>query len=128
MISVSDLIEEVDFQPEEIYLQDNEKTIRVDYHILEEEFGYPLNCFLELVPIEGHVYFVNHAWKNEKDIYCDTSLLELLKKIDEEQNKVSNQKPSKYLLMVQDALRDLRSGDEDRIMELVSLIEAREEI
>ena len=128
MISVSDLIEEVDFQPEEIYLQDNEKTIRVDYHLLEEEFGYPLNCFLELVPIEGHIYFVNHTWKNETDIYCDTSLLELLKKIDEEQNKVSNQKPSKYLLMVQDALRDLRSGDEDRIMELVSLIEAREEI
>ena len=128
MISVQDLIEEVDFQPEEIYLQDNEKTIRVDYHILEEEFGYPLNCFLELVPIEGHVYFANHAWKNEKDIYCDTSLLEILKKIDEEQNKVSNQKPSKYLLMVQDALRDLRSGDEDRIMELVSLIESREEI
>lgn len=128
MISVSDLIEEVDFQPEEIYLQDNEKTIRVDYHILEEEFSYPLNCFLELVPVEGHVYFVNHAWKNKIDVCCDTSLLELLKKIDEEQNKVSNQKPSKYLLMVQDALRDLRSGDEDRIMGLVSLIETREEI
>lgn len=128
MISVQDLIEEVDFQPEEIYLQDNEKTVKVDYHVLEEEFGYPLNCFLELVPVEGHVYFANHAWKNETDIHCDTSLLEILKKIDEEQNKVSNQKPSKYLLMVQDALRDLRSGDEDRIMELVSLIEASEEI
>lgn len=127
MISVSDLVEEVDFQPEEIYLQDNGKTIRVDYHTLEEEFGYPLSCFLELVPIEGHVYFVNHAWKNEKDIYCDTSLLELLKKIDEEQNKVSNQKPSKYLLMVQDALRDLQSGDSNGIMELVSLIETNEE-
>ena len=128
MISVQDLIEEVDFQPEEIYLQDNEKTIRVDYHLLEEEFGYPLNCFLELVPVEGHVYFVNHAWKNQTDIHCDTSLLELLKKIDEEQNKVSNQKPSKYLLMVQDALRDLRSGDSNGVMELVSLIEAREEV
>lgn len=127
MISVSDLVEEVDFQPEKIYLQDNGKTIRVDYHLLNEEFGYPLSCFLELVPIEGHVYFVNHAWKNEKDIYCDTSLLELLKKIDEEQNKVSNQKPSKYLLMVQDALRDLQSGDSNGIMELVSLIETNEE-
>lgn len=127
MISVSDLIEEVDFQPEEIYLQDNEKTIRVDYHILEEEFGYPLNCFLELVPVEGYVYFVNHAWRGQTDIHCDTSLLELLKKIDEEQNKVSNQKPSKYLLMVQDALRDLRSGDSEGIMELVSLIETNEE-
>ena len=128
MISVQDLVEEVDFQPEEIYLQDNEKTIMVDYHLLEEKFGYPLNCFLELVPVEGHVYFVNHAWKNETDIHCDTSLLELLKKIDEKQNKVNNQKPSKYLLMVQDALRDLCLGNEERIMELVSLIEASEEI
>lgn len=128
MISVQDLVEEVDFQPEYIYLQDKEKTIRVDYHILEEEFGYPLNCFLELVPVEGHVCFVNHIWRDQTDLHCDTSLLELLKKIDEEQNKVSNQNPSKYLLMVQDALRDLRSGNEDRIMELVYLIEAREEI
>lgn len=128
MISIQDLIEEVDFQPEEIYLHDNDKTIRVDYSLLKEECELPLNCFLELTPVDGHVYFVNHAWKNETDIHCDTSLLELLKKIDEEQNKVSNQKPSKYLLWVQDALRDLRSGDEDRIMELVSLIEAREEI
>lgn len=128
MISVQDLVEEVDFQPEEIYLQDNEKTIMVDYHLLEEKFGYPLNCFLELVPVEGHVYFVNHAWENETDIHCDTSLLGLLKKIDEKQNKVNNQKPSKYLLMVQDALRDLCLGNEERIMELVSLIEASEEI
>lgn len=128
MISVSDLIEEVDFQPEEIYLQDNEKTIRVDYHLLEEEFCYPLNCFLELVPVEGHVYFVNHAWKNETDIHCDTSLLELLKQIDEEQNDLCGQKLSKYLLMVQDALKDLRFGDEDGIMELVSLIEVSKEI
>lgn len=128
MISVQDLIEEVDFQPEEIYLQDNEKTIRVDYRLLEEEFGYPLSCFLELVPVEGHVFFSNHVWKNQTDIYCDTSLLELLKKIDEKQNKLNNQKPSKYLLMVQNALRDLRSGDSNGIMELVSLIETNEEI
>lgn len=128
MISVQDLIESVDFEPEEIYLHDNEKTIKINYKPLEEEFGFFLNCLLELVPIEGHVYFAEHAWKNEIDVHCNTSLLELLKKIDEEQNGVHNQKLSNYLLMVQDALRDLRSGDEDGIMELVSLIEASEEI
>ena len=128
MISVEDLIREIGFQPAVIYLHDNEKTIKVDYSLLEEEFGYPLTCFLELMPVEGHVFFSNHAWNNETDVHCDTSLLELLMRIDEAQNDVHNQKPSRYLLMVQDALRDLRSGDEDGIMELVSLIEASEEI
>lgn len=127
VISVKDLIESINFQPEVIYLKDNAETIRIDYRLLEEEFGYTLNYFLELVPVEGHVFFSNHAWKNETDIHCDTSLLEILKKIDEEQNKLNNQKPSKYLLMVQNALKDLRSGDSNSIMELVNLIEANEE-
>lgn len=127
MISVSDLLDETGFQPEEIYLQDGEKTIRVDYRLLEEEFGYPLNCFLELVPMNGNVFFVDHSWKNEKDLHCNTTIIELLKRIDEEQNGVRNQKSSNYLLMIQDALKDLRSGDESGIMELVSLIEASED-
>ena len=126
MISVKDLIDEIGFQPEEIYLHDNEKTIKVDYRRLEEEFGYPLNCFLELVPVDGHVYYVDHSWKNEKDLHCDTKIVELLQRINEEQNEV-HQTLSHYLLMIQFALDDLRSGDEDGILELVSLIEASEE-
>ena len=128
MISVKDLIDSIDFEPDVIYLHDNEKEIKVDYALLEEEFSFNLNCFLELVPMTGHVYFIDHAWKNEKDVHCRTSVLELLKQIDEKQNNLCNQKLSKYLLLIQDALKDLRSGDEDRIMELVYLIEAREEI
>lgn len=128
MISVKDLIDSIDFEPEVVYLHDNEKEIKIDYALLEEKFSFNLDSFLELVPMDGHVYFVDHVWKNEKDVHCRTSVLELLKQIDEEQNNLCNQKPSKYLLLIQDALRDLRSGDEDRIMELVSLIEAREEI
>ena len=128
MISVKDLIDSIDFEPDVIYLHDNEKEIKVDYALLEEEFSFNLNCFLELVPMTGHVYFIDHVWKNEKDVHCRTSVLELLKQIDEKQNNLCNQKLSKYLLLIQDALKDLRSGDEDRIMELVYLIEAREEI
>ena len=127
MFSVKDLIDEVGFQPEEIYLQDGEKTIKVDYRRLKEEFGYPLSCFLELVPVDEHVFYVDHSWKNEKDLHCNTTIIELLKRIDEEQNGVRNQKLSNYLLMIQDALKDLRSGDESGIMELVSLIEASED-
>ena len=126
MISVKDLIDEIGSQPEEIYLHDNEKTIKVDYRRLEEEFGYPLNCFLELVPVDGHVYYVDHSWKNEKDLHCDTKIVELLQRINEEQNEV-HQTLSHYLLMIKFALDDLRSGDEDGILELVSLIEASEE-
>lgn len=128
MISLQDLIENAGFEPEEIYLQDNDKTIRVDYRLLNERFSRPLESFLELVPVEGHVYFVNHAWKNETDLHCDTSLLETLKRVDEEQFGASNQKLASYLLMVQKAFDDLRFGDEDGIMELVSLIETNEEI
>ena len=127
MISVKDLIDEAGFQPEEIYLQDKEKTIRVDYRLLEEEFCYPLNCFLELTPVDGKVFYIEHSWKNETDLHCSSSILELLQRIDEEQNEVCNQTLSHYLLMIQFALDDLRSGDEDGIMELVSLIEASEE-
>ena len=125
MISVLDLIDKVDFEPEKIYLSDKEKTIRVDYHLLADKFSYPLNCFLELVPVDGHVYYVEHSWKNETDLHCDTSILELLEQADD---GVYNQKLSNYLLMVQNALTDLHFGDEDGIMELVSLIEASEEI
>lgn len=124
MISVLDLVDKVGFEPEKIYLSDKEKTIRVDYRLLEDEFSYPLNCFLELIPVDGHVYYVEHSWKKETDLYCDTSILELLKQIDD---GIHSQKPSNYLLMVQDALKDLRSGDEEGIMELVSLIEANNE-
>lgn len=124
MISVLDLVDKVGFKPEKIYLSDKDKIIRVDYRLLEDKFSYPLNCLLELVPVDGHVYYVEHSWKNETDLYCDTSILELLKQIDD---GVYDQKRSNYLLMVQNALKDLRSGDEDGIMELVSLIEASEE-
>lgn len=128
MINLADLIDAVSFEPEKIYLSDGEKTIRVDYRLLVDKFSYPLNCFLELVPVEGHVFFSNHVWKNENDVYCDTSLLELLKQAEETYYGEKDQKISKYLLMVQNALTDLRFGDEDGIMELVSLIESSEEI
>lgn len=123
MISLQDLLEEIDFEPEVIYLHDNEKELRVNYAILEDNFNFNLNCFLELVPIDGHVFFVDHAWKNEKDLHCNTSLLELLKQIDEEQNGTHDQKLSNYLLMVQHALEDLRFGDVDGITELTELLE-----
>ena len=126
MLSVLDLIDDIDFEPDIIYLHDNEKEIKVNYALLEEEFSFNLNCFLELVPMEGHVYFVDHVYKNEKDVHCRTSVLELLKKIDEEQNDLCNQKPSKYLLLIQDALKDLQSGDKDGIMELVQMLETNE--
>lgn len=126
MISVQDLIESEGFEPEEIYLEENSKTIRVDYQLLKEKFSRPLESFLELVPVEGHVFFVNHSWKNETDLHCDTLLLELLKQVDEKQFGVNNKKPASYLLMVQNALEDLRFGDEDGIMELVSMLEANE--
>ena len=127
MISVQDLIESAGFEPEEIYLEDGDKTIRIDYRLLKEKFSRPLEAFLELVPIEGHVFFVNHAWKNETDLHCDTSLLELLKRVDEKQFGASGKKPASYLLMVQNALEDLRFGDEDGIMELVSMVEVNED-
>lgn len=126
MLSVLDLIDDIDFEPDVIYLHDNEKEIKVNYALLGEEFSFNLNCFLELVPMEGHVYFVDHVWKNEKDVHCRTSVLELLKKIDEEQNDLCNQKLSKYLLLIQDALKDLQSGDKDGIMELVQMLETNE--
>lgn len=126
MLSVLDLIDDIDFEPDVIYLHDNEKKIKVNYALLEEEFSFNLNCFLELVPMEGHIYFVDHVWKNEKNVHCRTSVLELLKQIDEEQNNLYNQKPSKYLLLVQDALKDLQSGDKDGIMELVQMLETNE--
>lgn len=126
MLSVLDLIDDIDFEPDIIYLHSNEKEIEVNYALLEEEFSFNLNCFLELVPMEGHVYFVDKVWKNEKDVHCRTSVLELLKKIDEEQNDLCDQKPSKYLLLIQDALKDLQSGDKDGIMELVQMLEANE--
>lgn len=126
MLSVLDLIDDIDFEPDIIYLHSNEKEIKVNYALLEEEFSFNLNCFLELVPMEGHVYFVDKVWKNEKDVHCRTSVLELLKKIDEEQNDLCDQKPSKYLLLIQDALKDLQSGDKDGIMELVQMLEANE--
>lgn len=127
MISVRDLIENVGFEPEGIYLEDDDKTIRVDYRLLNEKFGRSLESFLELVPVEGHVYFVNHSWKNETDLHCDTSLLELLKQVDEEKFGVSDQKLASYLLMVQKALENLRFGDENSILELVSMVEANED-
>ena len=127
MISVQDLIENVGFEPEEVFLEDGDKTVRVDYRLLNERFGRPLESFLELVPVDGHVYFVNHVWKNETDLHCDTSLLDLLKRVHEEHFGLSSQKPASYLLMVQNALEDLRFGDENGILELVSIIEANEE-
>ena len=122
MISVKDLIDSIDFEPEVIYLHDNEKEIEIDYALLEENFSFNLDSFLELVPMDGHVYFVDHVWKNEKDVHCRTSVLELLKQIDEERNGFCDL-ISKYLLMVQGALNDLRSGDTNSITELTSFIE-----
>lgn len=123
MISVKDLIDSIDFEPEVLYLHDGERTIRVDYASLKEEFGYNLDSFLELVPIDGKVYFSEHSWKNETDVHLDTSVLEALKQIDEEQNGVHDQKLSNYLLMTQHALEDLRFGDIDSIAELTELLE-----
>lgn len=123
MISVKDLIDNVDFQPEIVFLHDGEKDIKINYASLKEEFGYNLDSFLELAPITGHVYFSEHTWKNETDLHCDTSVLELLKQSDEEQNGEHDQKLSNYLLLVQHALEDLRFGDVDGIAELTSLIE-----
>ena len=128
MISVSELLDNIDFEPEKIYLSDGEKEVKVDYRLLEDKFSYPLNSFLELVPVEGHVYFVEHSWKNETDLHCETSVLELLKQAEETYYGEKDQKISKYLLMVQNALTDLRFGDEEGLMELVSLIEASERI
>lgn len=123
MISVKDLIDSIDFEPEVVYLHDNEKEIKIDYALLEEKFSFNLDSFLELVPMDGHVYFVDHVWENEKDVHCRTSVLELLKQIDEERNGVHDQKISNCLLMAQHALEDLRFGDVDGIAELTSLIE-----
>lgn len=123
MISLQDLIEEIDFEPEVIFLHDDEKDIKIDYASLKEKFSFNLDSFLELVPMTGHVYFSEHTWKNETDLYCNTSLLELLKQIYEEQNGVRDQKISNYLLVIQNALEDLRFGDTDSITELTLLIE-----
>lgn len=123
MISVLDLIRELDFEPEIIFLHDGEKDIKIDYASLKEEFSYNLDSFLELVPVDGHVYFSEHSWKNETDLHCDTSLLETLKQIDEEQFEQSGQKISNYLLMVQRSLEDLRFGDTDGIVGLTELLE-----
>ena len=123
MISVLDLIRELDFEPEIIYLHDGERTIRIDYASLKEEFGYNLDSFLELVPMNGKVYFSEHVWKNEIDLHCDTTLLEILKQNYEEQNGVHDQKISNLLLLVQHALEDLKFGDTEGISELTELLE-----
>lgn len=123
MISLQDLLEEIDFKPEVIYLHDKEKTIKIDYSILGEEFSFNLNSFFELIPVKGKVYFINRVYKNETDLCLDTNLLELLKQNYEEQNGVHGQKISNYLLMTQHALEDLRFGDTDSIAELTELLE-----
>lgn len=123
MISVKDLIDSIDFEPEVIYLHDGEKDIKVNYASLKDEFGYNIDSFLELVPVDGHVYFSEHSWKNEIDVHLDTSVLDLLKQSDEEQNGVYDQKISNYLLLAQHALEDLRFGDTDSIAELTELLE-----
>lgn len=123
MISLQDLLEEIDFKPEVIYLHDREKTIKIDYSILGEEFSFNLNSFFELIPVEGKVYFINRVYKNETDLCLDTNLLELLKQILEEQFGQQNQKISKYLLMVQRALEDLKFGDTEGIAEVTSVLE-----
>ena len=123
MISILDLIRELDFEPEIIYLHDGERTIRVDYASLKEEFGYNLDSFLELVPMNGKVYFSEHIYKNEIDLHCNTNLLEILKQIYEEQNGANDQKISNFLLLVQHALEDLRFGDTDSIAELTESLE-----
>ena len=123
MISVKDLIDSIDFQPEVIYLRNGEKDIKIDYASLKEEFGYNLDSLLELTPMDGHVYFSEHTWKNETDLHCDTHLLELLMLIDEKQSGIQDQKLSNYLLLVQHALEDLHFGDTDGITELTELLE-----
>ena len=128
MISLRDLLEEIDFKPEVIYLHDNRKTIKIDFSLLGEEFSFNLNSFFELIPVEGKVYFINRVYKNETDLCLDTNLLELLKQIDEEQNGVYDQKISNYLLMTQHALDDLRFGDTDGITELTELLKTSVEL
>ena len=123
MISVLDLIRELDFEPEIIFLHDGEKDIKIDYASLKEEFGYNLDSFLGLAPMTGHVYFSEHTWKNKTDLHCDTSVLELLKQSDEEQNGEHDKKISNYLLMVQHALEDLKFGDTEGISEITSVLE-----
>ena len=123
MISVKDLIDEVDFDPEVLYLHDGEKDIKINYSSLKENFGYNLDSFLELVPVDGKVYFSEHIYKNEIDVHCDTSVLELLKQIYEEQLGQRDQNISNYLLMTQRALEDLRFGDVEGIEELTELLE-----
>lgn len=123
MISLQDLLEEIDFKPEVIYLHDNGKTIKIDYSLLGEEFSFNLNSFFELIPVEGKVYFINRIYKNETDLCLDTNLLELLKQVYEEQFGQRDQKISNYLLLVQHALDDLRFGDVEGIAELTELLE-----
>ena len=124
MISILDLVRELDFEPEVLYLHDGEKDIKINYASLKEEFSYNLDSFLELTPVDGHVFFSEHIYKNEIDVHCNTSLLELLKQAYEEQNGVQDQKLSNYLLMVQRALDDLKFGDVEGITELTSVLEA----
>lgn len=128
MISVLDLIRELDFEPEIIFLHDGEKDIKINYASLKEEFSYNLDSFLELTPMIGHAYFSKHTWKNETDLHCNTNILELLKQSDEEQNGTRDQKLSNYLLLVQHALEDLRFGDTDGITELTELLETSVEL
>lgn len=123
MISILDLVRELDFEPEVLYLHDGEKDIKIDYDSLKEEFGYNLDSFLELTPVDGHVYFSEHIYKNEIDVHCNTSLLELLKQAYEKQFGQHDQKISNCLLMVQRALDDLRFGDVEGITELTSVLE-----
>ena len=123
MISLQDLLEEIDFKPEVIYLHDREKTIKIDYSILGEEFSFNLNSFFELIPVEGKVYFINRVYKNETDLCLDTNILEILKQNYEEQFGHRDQKISNYLLMVQHALEDLKFGDTEGIAELTSVLE-----
>ena len=123
MISILDLIREIDFEPEVIFLHDRERTIKVDYASLKEEFGYNLDSFLELVPMDGKVYFSEHIYKNEIDLHCNTSVLELLEQSDEEQFGQSGQKISNYLLLVQHALEDLKFGATEGVAELASVLE-----
>ena len=123
MISVKELIDEVDFDPEVLYLHDGEKDIKINYASLKENFGYNLDCFLELVQVDGKVYFSKHSWKNETDVHLDTSVLETLKQIDDGQFGQSGQKISHYFLLVQNALEDLKFGDVEGISELTVLLE-----
>ena len=106
-----------------IYLHDREKTIKIDYSILGEEFSFNLNSFFELIPVEGKVYFINRVYKNETDLCLDTNILEILKQNYEEQFGHRDQKISNYLLMVQHALEDLKFGDTEGIAELTSVLE-----